>query len=131
MFAAHSGWLNSKPEGSSDIRLDLLAGSQAVNMPETGDLYLYKLASDAGLAKMSGGFIEPLSWSDIGSFSNITKRKLSPFEAKAIREISSSYVAWVLKGQAKFCASPFYNDKRTIEQMRSDVSAQIKASRGL
>ena len=110
--------------------MDILAGSQAVNMPETGDHYLYGLASSAGMAKCSGGFIEPLSWSDIESFSNMTKRHLSSFEAKAIREISCSYVAWNLKGKDKMCSAPFYNDTRTLEQMRLDVSNQIKASRG-
>lgn len=98
-------------------------------MPETSDYYLFRLANDIGMANFEVGGAKPLSWTDILSFSTLTGRRLSSFEARAIWSISQEYVLWIMKGRDKRCQPPFYQDNRSIEQMREEVANKIKARR--
>jgi len=104
----------------------------------SGVEYLLDMMASEGLgwcAFDSMGGAEPVSWSEIGSFSREAGLDLEPWEAKQLRALSVAYVHGLARGQEPMKVSPAYQDtpeedpgvalerKRVSESLKAGLSA--------
>tara|TARA_R110000851_G_scaffold41311_1_gene103757 strand:- start:1361 stop:1765 length:405 start_codon:yes stop_codon:yes gene_type:complete len=127
LFASHYGWLHSTPDKSQQTRIKALGqGSQFANLPEVKLTYLVELFFDMGMASVDTA-LKPLNFGEISSYKAASNIEMSPFDIVTIKKMSESYVAWVHKGKAINCQSPFFEDKRTLEQQREETNNKFKS----
>ena len=127
MFASHYGWLHSTPDKSKQTRIKALCeGSQFANLPEVKLTYLVELFFDMGMASVNTALV-PLDFGEISAFKSAANINMTPFDIVTIKKMSESYVSWVHKGKAINCNSPFFEDKRTVEQQRKETNNKFKS----
>ena len=104
------------------------AGSQFANMPECDHKSLINAFHDIGLTSMTDEFMpKPISFSEINGFKSATGLNLNHFEVVALKRMSECFFVWINKGKKQSCNAPYYKDNRSVEDMRTDVSAKFKA----
>lgn len=57
------------------------------------------------------GGAQPLSWSEIASFSKLSGLSLEPWEARQLRSMSAAYVAGLASGSNPLRPSPVFADR--------------------
>lgn len=109
----------------------------------SGVEYLLDMMAPEGLSwclygQMGGA--EPISWSEISSFSRETGLALEPWETRQLRAMSVAYVRGLARGSEPMKVSPAYDDRpkedpgvaverrRVSESLKAGLSAM--ASRG-
>ena len=79
-----------------------------------------------GMASVNTALV-PLDFGEISAFKSAANINLTPFDIVTIKKMSESYVSWVHKGKAINCNSPFFEDKRTVEQQRKETNNKFKS----
>ena len=104
-------------------------------MPDIGGVgYLLDMMAPEGLAWCSFGQmggVEPVSWSEISSFSREAGLYLEPWEARQLRAMSVAYVQGLARGNEPMKVSPAYDDRPEedpgVALERRRVSESLKA----
>lgn len=74
----------------------------------------------------SNGFgVDGVSWTEIDSWSRLSQRRLTQFEAKALHVLSSEYAMSFEAGKEKSCPPPYQPDTDEARKVVSDTLKTI------
>ncbi len=95
--------------------------------PDAYSSYLISLAQSMGLYKNSGFGHEPISWSEMKAWSEITNTKITPWEAKVLMKLSIAFVYQMSISKNSSCISPVVEvDEDELKLRRSNISNAFK-----
>ena len=94
-------------------------------MPKCIAEYLVLLFYEAGLCEQGINGAVTLSWKEINSWLDATKRSLSPWEVNMIRDMSKEYVSELHSASDKYRPMPFSESEETIN---TDSNADMLSS---
>lgn len=77
----------------------------------------------------NGGYgPEPISWTELKSWSDLTQTKITPWEAVLIMKLSKSFVSQLSISKDHSCISPIHEvDEDTLALKRKQISDAFKA----
>lgn len=128
MYAAHLGWLHSVPEKAENCRINSLPDSSPSRvMPTVFDDSIVKVWGLLNYSNTKTSGPEELGFGDISSFIEATGYRISPFAVTSIKEMSSEYVLWLMKGRAASCTQPYININSNNDAANSDIASRIRA----
>lgn len=69
-----------------------------------------------------------ISWGELSGWQNNTGIGLAPWEAKAIRSMSSAFLRQQYDAKKADCPAPYVGDMELIKENRDKVAARVKAA---
>lgn len=82
-----------------------------LEIPDAGDLtYLLHMFFDAGPAVQTPMGDAPLGWSDIRAYAKLTWTDLEPWEARALHDLSATYLVERQRGEKPLSIPPSRRD---------------------
>lgn len=96
--------------------------------PEAYSTYIINIANSIGLYLNSGYGPIPLTWSEILSWSTLTKTKITPWEATLVMKLSKSFVSQLSISKSPSCISPIQEiDEEKLKLKRKSISDAFKS----
>lgn len=102
MYVKHLAWLQAAPDlteaeakagKKKKPRMEVYTKGHGYSfMPQVTANYLLSELQNAGLAKSGANGIEPLSWTELKAYVDLTDSALQPWECEAMIEVSRTYV---------------------------------------
>jgi hypothetical protein len=96
--------------------------------PEAYSTYIINIANSIGLYLNGGYGPIPITWTEILSWSILTKTKITPWEACLIMKLSKAFVSQLSISKNPSCISPIQEiDEEKLELKRKAISDAFKA----
>lgn len=117
-------WLHAVPEGGKETRFnDKSIPSIQKNLPSVdGFEHVLQWFVDLGVAD--------ITYTEIKNWSEVTATKITAWHADTLKRMSVTYTSHLNKYRDKKAPAPFFEDNRTIEQIRADVAKKLKRNTG-
>lgn len=129
MRVRHYTWLTTTPKGKKESRFETLLSqdSHLTELPELiGYDHVYEYLYELGFASGGAMSIQPLTFTEIKSWSDLMKTPLSIFEAESIHYLSKVYVSQRHEAEDPLCPTPFAPEVWMNDEKRSNVTNFFK-----
>lgn len=129
-------WLHSpidpdfKPSKIRESRIDTLEKDSYLLQikPEAYSSYIINLINQIGPYQNGEYGPQPLSWTELRSWSILTKTKITPWEADLIMKLSKSFVSQLSLSKDPSCISPVHEvDEEKLSIKRKQISDAFKS----
>lgn len=120
LYVRQVAWLNTIPEKATRPRRDTVGGSFP---PISAGAHLLEILFDLGPAKpMPMSAPVAIDEIDLVAWQYNRDIRLSPFEARTIRELSRAYASQLSDASAKSCPAPYFPANGLDEARRQKIS---------
>lgn len=136
IWVKQTAWLQApvdpdfKPSKKYESRLEKFKeNSEEIKYePEAYSNYIINIANSIGLYLNSGYGPVPITWTEILSWSTLTKIEITPWEANLIMKLSRAFVSQFSISKNPACISPILEvDEENLELKRKQISDAFKA----
>jgi len=85
--------------------------------------HILEYLAELGFAERTGFGLQPFSYQEIYSWTQLTRTRLTLSELEAIRRLSSVYVDQTAKSADRNCPPPFVSEDYDVETSRKSVDS--------
>lgn len=123
----HRAWLSCVPEKQEKSRYEKYRGTALADLPDViAADYLLDYLMEVGPANSNGMGIQPITYSEIKDWADVTSTEIAAWDAHIIRHLSRAYVNAYNEAKKPTAPAP-YMEAQDIETRRKAVVAGFKS----